>query len=136
LKCCLGLRGLITATSLLLPLWAAAESHLLAAPESRKVSATAHVDFRIVIPKVLSLDVAGKGDTQGPGAQRVAIFSNSRNVTLAASGGSTPAARSNVILRAAAGKVIAREAACQLPTDASRGVSPKTNGMICTVSMP
>ena len=134
MKCCLGLRGLITATSLLLPLWAAAESHLRAAPES-KVSATAHVDFRIVIPKVLSLDVAG-GDTQGPGAQTVAIFSNSRNVTLAASGGSTSPARNNVILRAAAGRVIAREAACRLPTDASRGVSPRTNGMICTVSMP
>jgi hypothetical protein len=135
LKRCSEFRGLITATSLLLPLWAAAESHLQAAPESRKVSATAHVDFRIVIPKVLSVGLAG-GDTQGPGAQRVAIFSNSRNVTLAASSGSTPAARNNVILRAAAGKAIAREAACQLPADASRGVASKTNGMICTVSMP
>jgi hypothetical protein len=134
LKSCLAFRGLITATSLLLPLWTAAESHLQAAPESRKVSATAHVDFRIVIPKVLSVGLTG-GDSQGPGAQRVAIFSNSRNVTLAASSGSMPAARNNVILRAAAGKVIAREAACQLPTDAS-GVSPKMNGMICTVSMP
>jgi hypothetical protein len=120
---------------LLLPLWAGAESHLQGGPVSGKVSATAHVDFRILIPKVLSLGVAG-GDTQGPGTQRVAIFSNSRNATLAASSGSMPAARNNVILRAAAGKVIAREAACQLPTDASSRVSPKTNGMICTVSMP
>jgi hypothetical protein len=135
LNCCLRLRGLILATSLLLPLWAAAESHLQAAPQNGKVSATARVDFRIVIPKVLSVDIAG-GDTHGPGAQSVAIFSNSRNVTLAASAGSTSAARNNVILRAAAGKVIAREAACQLPVDASRGVAPKTNGMICTVSMP
>ena len=132
---CLGLRGLMTATSLLLPLWAAAESHLQAAPQSGKVSAAAHVDFRIVIPKVLSLGLAG-GDTQSPGAQKVAIFSNSRNVTLAASGGSTPSASNNVILRAAAGKVIAREAACRLPADASRGVFPKPNGMLCTVSMP
>ena len=69
----------MTATSLLLPLWAAAESHLQAAPQSGKVSATAHVDFRIVIPKVLSVGLAG-GDTQGPGTQRVAGFSNSRNV--------------------------------------------------------
>jgi hypothetical protein len=135
LNCCLGLRGLIAGTSLLLPLWAAAESHVQAAPQSGKVSAAAHVDFRIVIPKVLSVGLAG-GDTQSPGAQRVAIFSNSRNVTLAASGGSTPAASSAVILRAAAGKVIAREATCRLPAHASRGVSPKTNGMICTVSMP
>ena len=135
MKCWLGLRGLITATSLLLPLWAAAESHLQAAPQNGKVSATAHVDFRIVIPKVLSVGIAG-GDTQAPGAQSVAIFSNSRNVTLAASAGSTSAAHNNVILRAAAGKVIARAAACQLPTDAPRGVAPKSNGMICTVSMP
>jgi len=125
----------MTATSLLLPLWAAAESHLEGGKSNAKVSARAHVDFRIVIPKVLSVGLAD-GDTQSPGAQRVAIFSNSRNVTLAASTGSTPAARNNVILRATAGKVIAREAACQLPTDASSGVLPKTNGMICTVSMP
>jgi len=135
LKRCSEFRGLITATSLLLPLWAAAESHLQVGTANGKVSATAHVDFRIVIPKVLSLGLAG-GDTQSPGAQRVAIFSNSRNVTLAASTGSTPAARSNVILRAAAGKVIARDAACQLPADASHGVASKNTGMICTVSMP
>jgi hypothetical protein len=135
LKCWLGLRGLITATSLLLPLWAAAESHVQGGTGTGKVSAAAHVDFRIVIPKVLSLGIAG-GDTQGLGAQRVAIYSNSRTVTLAASAGPIPAARNNVILRAAAGKVIAREAACQLPTDAASRGSPKTNGMICTVSMP
>jgi hypothetical protein len=125
----------MTATTLLLPLWAAAESHLQAAPEGRKVPAAAHVDFRIVIPKVLSVGLAG-GESPGSGAQRVAIFSNGRNVTLAASGGSSAAARNNVILRSAAGKVIAREAACRLPADASRGVFPKPNGMLCTVSMP
>jgi hypothetical protein len=125
----------MTATSLLLPLWAAAESHLQAAPQSGKVSAAAHVDFRIVIPKVLSLGLTG-GDSQSPGGQRVAIYSNSRNVTLAASGASTPAASNNVILRAAAGKVIVREAACQLPAGAARSVFPRTNALICTVSMP
>jgi hypothetical protein len=135
LKRCLEFRGWITATSLLLPLWAAADSHLQAATASGKVSATAHVDFKIVIPKVLSIALAD-GDTEGSGAQKVAIFSNSRNVTLAASIGSTPAARSNVILRAAAGKVIARDAACRLPADASSGVASKNTGMICTVSMP
>ena len=135
MKRCSEFRGLLTATSLLLPLWAAAESHLQARTANGKASATAHVDFRIVIPKVLSVGLTG-GDTQGPGVQRVAIFSNSRNVTLAASTGSTPAARSNVILGAAAGKVIARDAACQLPADASSGVASKNTGMICTVSMP
>jgi hypothetical protein len=125
----------MTATSLLLPLWAAAESHIQAGPGTGKTSATARVDFRIVIPKVLSLGVAG-GDTQGLGVQRVAIFSNSRNVTLAASSASMPAARNNVILSAAARKAISREAACRLPADAPRGVASKTSGMVCTVAMP
>jgi hypothetical protein len=134
-KCCTGLCGLMTASSLLLPLWAAAESHLQAGNVGGKLSATAHVDFRIVIPQVLSMGLTG-GDTPGSGAQKVAIFSNSRNVTLTASSGSTPAAANNMMLRAAARKVIAREAACRLPADASRSASPETNGMICTVSMP
>ena len=125
----------MTATSLLLPFWAAAESHLQVDTVSEKASATAHVDFRIVIPKVLSLDVAG-GDTLGSGAQNIAIYSNNRTVTLAASTGRVPAARNGVILRAAARRVIAREAACQLPADATPSVALRTNGMICTVSMP
>src|SRR5579859_125373 len=111
----------MTASSLLLPLWAAAESHLQAGTTGKKLSATAHVDFRIVIPHVLSVGLAG-GDTPGPGAQKVAIFSNSRNVTLTATSASVPAAANNVMLRAAARKVIARDAACRLPADASRSV--------------
>jgi len=125
----------MTATSLLLPLWAAAESHIQAGTGAGKTSATAHVDFRIVVPKVLSLGVAG-GDTQVLGAQRVAIFSNSRTVTLAASSASMPAARDNVILSAAARKAISREAACRLPADAPGGVASNTGGMVCTVAMP
>jgi hypothetical protein len=125
----------MTATSLLLPLWAAAESHVQAGVVSGKSSATARVDFKIVVPKVLALGVAG-GDSHGWGVQRVAIFSNSRNVTLAASSAALPAARNNVILTAAARKTIAREAACRLPADASRGAASKTSGMVCTVAMP
>jgi hypothetical protein len=134
-KCCRAFPGLLTATSLLLPLWASAESQLQVGPQSGKVSAAAHVDFRIVIPQVLSLGLVG-GDTQATGAHRVAIFSNSRNVTLAASGGSVRAGHNSVVLRAAARKAIARDAVCQLPTDvAGAGRSPP-HAMICTVSMP
>jgi hypothetical protein len=135
-KCCSAFRGLLTATSLLLlPLWAPAESQLQVGAQSGKVSAAAHVDFRIVIPQVLSLGLMG-GDAQATGTQRVAIFSNSRNVTLAASGGWAPAARNQVILRAVARKAIARDAVCQLPTElAGGGLSPPP-AMICTVSMP
>jgi hypothetical protein len=99
------------------------------------VSAAAHVDFRIVIPQVLSLGLMG-GDAQATGTQRVAIFSNSRTVTLAVSGGSVPAARNRVILRAAARKAIARDAVCQLPTDLAGGGLSAPPAMICTVSMP
>ena len=129
---CPALRGVMAATALLLPLASGAESHLQAAGASAKVSAMARVDFRIVIPPVLSLDVPG-GDNQGAGTQKVAIFSNNRNVALAASSGSKPVA-ANVLLRAAAGRVIAREAACQLPAETSRSLVSPT--MICTVSMP
>jgi len=135
LKYCSASRGWLAATSLLLPLAAAAESHLQGAAASAKASASAHLDFRIVIPKILSLDLADV-DARDTGAQRVAIYSNSRNVTLAASTSTTSTARNNVILRAAAGRVIARDAACRFPADASRGVASETSGLICTVSMP
>jgi hypothetical protein len=134
-KCRRTFPGVLVATSLLLPLCATAESQLQVGPRSGKVSATAHVDFRIVIPQVLSLGLMG-GDAQGTGAQRVAIFSNSRNVTLAASGGSATAARNRVILRAAARKAIARDAVCQLPTDVAGEDRSPPQAMICTVSMP
>ncbi|HMA00570.1 MAG TPA: hypothetical protein VKP66_21710 [Steroidobacteraceae bacterium] len=136
MKCSSALRGAMGAISVLVPLWAGAESHLEAA--GGKVSVAAHADFRIVIPQVLSLGVAH--DPVGFGAQQVAIFSNSRNVTLAATSGPTAAARDSVILRAAAGSVIAREAACRFPLDPTNGVAPKiapkTSRLICTVSMP
>ena len=135
MKCCRVFPGLLTATSLLLPLWAPAESQLQVGPQSGKVSAAAHVDFRIVIPQVLSLGLMG-GDARATGAQRVTIFSNSRNVTLAASGGSAPTARNRVILRATAGKSIARAAVCQLPPDLAGGALSPPQAMICTVSMP
>ncbi|MDP8985690.1 MAG: hypothetical protein M3N97_11770 [Pseudomonadota bacterium] len=134
--CSAALCALLTATGLLLPMGGAAESQLGTGKSNARVSASAHVDFRIVIPQTLSLDVAN-GDTQRAGTQSVApvaIYSNSRNVTLAASTGSAPAARNNVVLRATAGKVIERGAACRFPDDA-RGAA-ETNRMICTVAMP
>lgn len=135
MKSCLGLRGLACATGLLLPWWAVAESQLQAGAVAGKGSAAAHVNFRIVIPPVLSLGLAG-GDTQAGAVQKVVIFSNNRAVSLAATAGVLPAAHDSLVLRAAAGRVIAREAACRLPTDAAPGVAAKTDRMICTVSMP
>ena len=69
MKCCRAFPGLLTVTSLLLPLWAPAESQLQVGPQSGKVSAAAHVDFRIVVPQVLSLGLMG-GDARATGACR------------------------------------------------------------------
>ena len=123
----------------LLPLCLAAESQIAASGSGRKLSAAAHVDFRIVIPRVLSLDVAGS--TPGLSAQRVAVFSNGRTATLSSTqaGLSLPANRS-VVLVAAARKVIAQETPCPPSTGtyagALAGAAGKPHGMICTVSMP
>jgi hypothetical protein len=123
----------------LLPLCLAAESQIAANGSGRQLSAAAHVDFRIIIPRVLALDVAS--DTRGPGAQRVAVFSNSRTATLSSTlpGLSLPANRS-VILVAAARKVIAEETLCVSSSGINAGTlagaAGKPHGMICTVSMP
>jgi hypothetical protein len=75
--------GVASTAALLLPLMAVAESHLQSGTGAAFV-ATAHVNFKIVIPKVLSLQV---GDS-GP----LAIMSNGRTVAHAvcASAGAGP----------------------------------------------
>jgi hypothetical protein len=127
LNCRIALRCGMTALSLLLPFHAAPDSQVNGATPTGKAAVAAHVDFKIVIPQVLSLDLSG-GGAPGFRAQTVAIYSNGRNVTLAASGAGSTTARRGVILRAAARKVIAQEAACRSPADAA--------ALICTVAMP
>jgi hypothetical protein len=59
----------MSTASLLLPLTAASESHVQAAAPTARLTATASVNFKIVIPKVLSLQmsdgslVAGRADS-------------------------------------------------------------------------
>jgi hypothetical protein len=104
----------------LLPLMAAADSRLQGAAPGAALSAGAHVDFKIVIPEVLYL--------RSGGAEKVSIMSNARNVTLSATAPESEAhPGSHVILRAAAGKVIAQDADCTLP---------KSRPVVCTASMP
>jgi hypothetical protein len=129
-----GCRCLMSSAALLLPSLAATESHLQAGAASTAIHATAHVDFKIIIPRVLSLHVDNAA-ARVPGAQTVAVFSNSRNVTLAASVRASDDARGNLILSAAARRVISQNAACTL------GLSPpagdvNTSRVVCTVSMP
>jgi hypothetical protein len=140
--------GPLALTALLLPMTAVPESHIRAAAVNGAVRASAHVDFRIIIPRTLSLDV-GPESHRGQGAQMVAITSNNRTVTLGATihasdvDVSGAEARRNVILSAAARKSIAQDAACT-PGDAHRAAAAKTLGspavstsrMVCTVSTP
>jgi hypothetical protein len=120
-KCSWAPKGVASTAALLLPLMAVAESHLQAGTGAALV-ATAHLNFKIVIPQVLYLQV---GDS-GP----VAIMSNGRNVALTATvrAPSTNPAHGNVILSAAARKVIAQQAVCA----ASSSASP----VLCTASLP
>jgi hypothetical protein len=134
--------GLVSSAALLLPISTGAESHLQMRAPGAALKATAHVDFKIVIPPVLSLDVSERS-VRVPGAQPVAVMSNSRNVTLAATASSSDAARGNIILSAAARKVIAQDAFCTLgpvhvahaPPARDRAASDP-RPVICTASMP
>lgn len=132
-----------TAAALLLPFLAAADSHLQTGASGGALRATAHLDFKIIIPQVLSMDVAN-GEDRVAGAKTVAIFSNSRNVTLAASARASDQARGNVILSAAARKVIRQNAACTLAFTrlaaplqiAAAGAQADAHRVVCTASMP
>ncbi len=141
----------MSSAALLLPISTGAESHLQMGAPGAALKATAHVDFKIIIPPVLYLDVSDHG-VRVPGAQPVAIMSNSRNVTLAATASSADTARGNIILSAAARKVIAQGAFCtlgptratQAPPRAAAAASAGTRDraasepqpVICTASMP
>jgi hypothetical protein len=126
---------------------AAPESHVQGGAVNGAVRASAHVDFKIIIPRTLSLDV-GPESHRGQGALMVAITSNNRTVTLGATIHASDVvsgteARRNVILSAAARRIIAQNAACT-PGDAHPAAPAKTPGaatvstgrVVCTVSTP
>jgi hypothetical protein len=128
--------GVLGTAALLLPLSATPESHILAPTANSKSNATAHVDFKIIIPRVLYLRVSD-ADTAAVDAppNTVAVMSNSHNVALTAtvrSGAGSVAG--NVILSAAARKTIAQDAVCAAP--AAAGPAAPANRLICTASMP
>ena len=128
--------SVVFAAAMLLPFAAAPESQDRTQAHSRAV-ATARVDFKIVIPKVLSLEVlAGIGP--GITGQTVAIGSNGRTVALAATLNGAAVPRNDLILRAAAGRNIAQETACAIGArnPASTAIGRADARMICTVSTP
>jgi hypothetical protein len=87
-------RGLISAAALLVPFMAAADSHLQTKAIDAKFITSAHVDFKIIIPPVIYLELR-TGNERGKGPVRMHVMSNSRAVALHASvrtsdiGGST-----------------------------------------------
>ena len=136
--CALG--GLMSFGALLLPFVAFADSQLANGAHG-PLTATAHLRFRIIIPTVLSLDVADS--TRTAGAQTVTVTSNSRNVALGATLGNSAEVTGRVVLSAAARRGIAQEASCAAQgTDtaagstAARADSAPVERMVCTVSMP
>jgi hypothetical protein len=147
-----GFNGSMSVAALLLPLMVAAESHIRTQAPGAAPAVTAHVNFKIIIPKVLYLRV-GSGSDRAAGADTVAVMSNGRNVSLNATVRSPdPDAHTSdldvrapgrVVIGAAARKVIAQDALCTAG-DAHSAPAPAEGGhlkveyrqVVCTVSMP
>jgi hypothetical protein len=123
--------------SLLLPLTAAAESHPQTQAANAGVVATAHVNFKIVIPQVLYLRTDADGERHRA-PQNVAVMTNSHTVSLTASARNPAAgdAPHNVILSSPARKVIAQDAVCGPLNRAHAAGSTAPSPVVCTVSMP
>jgi hypothetical protein len=132
---------LASSVTMLLPLLAAADSQLSVGGASLR--ATAHVDFKVVIPAVLSLDMPGDAESVR-GTPSVAIFSNNHNVMLAATSRLSEKAQGSVVLSSAAKKVIAQKVACTtgssraaaLPATTPRGGESDADGVVCTACVP
>jgi len=76
--------GAVIGATLLVPWQVTAESSLASGARTANVGATAHLDFRVIIPPVLALSIDGAG-AAARGAPRVSIFSNTRQVLFTAS---------------------------------------------------
>ena len=129
----------------MLPLTAIPESRVETAAPGTALVATAHVNFKIIVPKVLYLQVGNSND-RAIGAETVAVMSNSHNATLNATVRtleSNAPARGNLILSAAGRNIIAQDAKCSLgagrapPARAAAMTGPiAARQVICTISMP
>jgi hypothetical protein len=138
----------MSSAALLVPMAAVPESRIQTAEPGTSLQATAHLNFKIVIPRELYLHVEGV-NARDP--QTVAIMSNSRNVWLTASvrtpqaqgsDGASPAsvnsavAHGNIILSAAGHKVIAQNTACTLSEPRIGRAPAGATQLVCTASMP
>jgi hypothetical protein len=137
--------GSMSVAALLLPLMVAADSQIQTEGANAASVATTHVNFKIIIPTVLSLRI-GSGSGRTADAETVAIMSNGRNVSLNATLRTADPgvhAPGRVVLGAAGRKVIAQDALCMAgdahaaPAPAqARRVKVDDRPVVCTVSMP
>ena len=119
--------GSMSAAALLLSLAAAADSQLQSGAATAAAGATAHLNFRIIIPKMLYLRV--RDSSEHGGSDTVSVHSNGHDVALTASvraHDDEGSGLGHMILSAAARRVIDQDLQC------GRGAA----SIICTVSMP
>jgi hypothetical protein len=131
--------ALASCAALLLPFLASADSQMEGSSAHAALKAEAHLDFKIVIPRVLSMDIDDSFEGVH-GGQTVAIYTNSHNATLAATLPVSEQARGNIILSSAARKVIAQNVYCAPGTAPYARVltksPPNHEPVVCTASMP
>jgi hypothetical protein len=142
--------AVLAAAALLLPGPLSAESSLQSGAKTASVGASAHLDFRIIIPPVLALSIES-GNLAPGAAPRVSILSNTRHVMLTASApltGDLHAAplpsrdRGTLLLGARRGSVISTASACgrgaPRTVAGSRASAPVVDllPVVCTVTMP
>jgi hypothetical protein len=93
MKSSIGLKGLLAAAALTLPMLALAESNVQTGAATAAPGATAHVDFSIVIPKILYLRVGtGSSYTTGALSANPAVDLITFSPTAAQVGNGTPIA--------------------------------------------
>jgi len=105
--------GSLSPVFILVPFLATADASLqTSAAKSSRLSATARVVIKIVIPPTLFLDVPS-ADQAAAGRGTASIVSNTRGATVESSRGASADTPARVILSAAGGKVIAQDARCR-----------------------
>jgi hypothetical protein len=130
-------RALLAGGVLLLPWLAAADSQPQGGPGAKNLRASAHLDFRIVIPRMLALKVdaraapaaAGLSAASPDSPRTVAVYGNGRTIALGAT--TEDDSPSGLVLSAAARKAIAQDAVCAPAPP--RGT---VRGIVCTASSP
>jgi hypothetical protein len=116
------LRLIVGAAALCVPLLTAADSMLETRSDAATLRAQARVDFKIIIPSVLSLDLTHD-------ARRAELFSTNRSVSLGVSDRASAASRGATLIIAGR-RIIAQTTTCVPSTAAASAL------LVCTASMP